>query len=103
MTPIVSRIVEWHCPNCGKTDQTMEARPHSRFHVCPRLHHLTAPMLQVGVKAKVTAQLRQDYEGQDAGRLTLADGKPIQSIITERDNGQDVAVFAAVASASGDI
>ncbi len=105
MTPILTRVIDWYCPNCGKTDQTREIKPHSRFHICPRLHGLTAPMLQAGVKAKVSAHLREDYEGADTGRLTLAPetGKPVQSIITERDHGQDVAVFAPIANASGDI
>ena len=98
----VSRIVEWRCPNCGKTDQTREAKPHTRMHICPRLHGLTAPMLEVGVKAQVTAKLREDYEGEDAGNLRLADdGRPYMSIVTLRDHGQDTAVFAPLATAKG--
>jgi hypothetical protein len=100
----ISRVVDWYCPNCGATDQTRETKPHTRMHICQKLHGLTAPMLQAGVTAKVTAIPRQDYEGPDAGRTTKGDdGRPYMSVVTERDHGQDTAVFAPVANASADI
>lgn len=95
---LVSRIVDWHCPNCGKRDQTKEARPHSRFHVCPKLRGLTAPMLQAGVRAKVEVREREDYVGKDRVQ-TDAEGRPVMSVVTTRDNGQDTAVYAPVAIA----
>jgi len=93
---LLTPIQNWYCPNCGKSDQTSEARPHSRFHVCPKLRGLTAPMLPAGTAAKVEAVERQDYVGKDVVQ-TDENGRPVQSVVTTRDNGQDTAVFAPVA------
>ncbi len=95
---IIEAIHDWYCPKCGKTDQTKEARPHTRFHTCPKLGMLTAPLLPAGTKAKVIANERQDYVGGDEVRLD-ANGRPIMSITTERDDGTDAVVFAPTARA----
>jgi len=88
----------WYCPNCGARDVTREIRPHSRFHTCPRLGMLTAPMLPEGMKAKVEAHEREDYIGSDLVR-TDEDGRPIMSVTTEREDGTDIIVFAPTAVA----
>jgi hypothetical protein len=93
----IETVREWYCPNCGLRSQTREARPHSRFHVCPKLRGLTAPMLPVGTSAKVTAHEREDYIGTDKVQ-TDANGRPVMSVVTTRDNGQDTAVFAPAAT-----
>ena len=95
--PLLSNVRDWYCPNCGKTDQTVEARPHTRFHTCPKLRYLVAPMLPAGTKAKVEAHEREDYVGTDVVQ-TDGDGRPVMSVVTTRDEGTDVAVFAPVAS-----
>lgn len=96
MTPLLKTVRRWYCPNCRKEDTTTDARPHSRFHVCPKLGNLTAPMVPAGTSAKVTAHEREDYVGSE--RVTLdANGRPVMSIVTERSHGQDVAVFAPMA------
>lgn len=91
-------ITDWHCPNCGLQDRTREVRPHTRMHTCPRLHGLTAPMLTARTRAKVEAVERQDYVGNE---LVQTDdrGRPMMSVITTRDNGQDAIVFAPTALA----
>lgn len=89
----------WYCPNCGKEDVTHEARPHSRFHTCPRLHGLTAPMLPKGTAAKVEAVEREDYVGREIVRLDNR-GRPVMSVVTTRDNGRDTIVFAPTATGS---
>lgn len=86
----------WYCPNCDHKDVTEEARPHTRFHACSGLRGLTAPMLPAGTKAKVSAHEREDYIGNE--RVFLHDGRPVMSITTERDDGQDVVVFAPTAN-----
>lgn len=87
--------VEWVCPNC---DTVARSRPAlNRFHTCPGLRGLTAPMVPKGTKAKVTAHEREDYIGADKVRLN--EGRPVMSVVTTRDTGQDVAVFAPTASA----
>lgn len=93
-------MTEWYCPNCHQRGMTRETRPHSRYHHCPKLGGLVAPMLVVGTKAKVTAVERQDYVGKEHG-LVYRDGRPIMSVVTEREEGTDVMVFAPTARAEG--
>jgi hypothetical protein len=100
MTVLVQPVHRWYCPNCRLTDVTHEARPHTRFHTCPKLRGLTAPLLRVGTQAKVTIQEREDYIGTENVR-TDPDGRPVQSNITERNDGQDVTVFAPTATITG--
>ncbi len=95
MIPLLSAMTKWYCPNCPQEDMTTEARPHTRFHQCPGLQGIIAPMLPKGTKAKVTAVEREDYVGQE--NVRLQNGRPIMSVVTERDDGQDVAVFAPTA------
>jgi hypothetical protein len=99
MTVMIETVRHWYCPNCLLEDTTTDPRPHSRFHTCPKMGNLTAPMLPAGTKAKVTAHERDDYVGNDIVRLN-DDGRPVMSITTEREDGQDVVVFAPTATAS---
>ena len=100
--PILSNRREWFCPNCKQEDVTHEARPHSRFHVCPKLRGLTAPMLPKGMDAKVTVHEREDYVGNE-DVFRGPDGRPIMSIVTTRADGtNDAMVFAPTAHARGD-
>ncbi len=98
--PLIGAVHDWYCPNCHKTDQTVEIRPHVRFHTCPKLRGLTAPMLPAGTKAKVEAVERQDYVGRELVQ-TDESGRPVQSVVTTRDEGQDAIVFAPTATATG--
>jgi len=97
MIPILTPTQRWTCPNCPLEEVTHEARPHSRFHACKGLHGLTAPMVPAGTKCKVEVKEREDYIGTDVVRLH--EGRPVMSVVTTRDNGQDVAVFAPAATA----
>jgi len=95
-------VRHWYCPNCGATDQTRQVRPHTRYHTCPRLHGLSAPMVPAGSKARVYAREREDYVGQERVFLD-ARGRPIMSIVTERaDGSNDAMVFAPTATARAD-
>lgn len=91
-------VTDWYCPNCGATDQTKQAGPHTRYHVCPKLRYLTAPMVPKGTAAKVEARDRDDYVGSELVQTDPA-GRPIMSINIERDEGNDVVVFAPTATA----
>lgn len=91
-------IQNWYCPNCGKTDQTKEYRPHTRYHTCPKLRYLSAPMYQEGTKAKVVLNEREDYVGKDVPQVDPERGRPIMNITTTRDDGQDAMVFAGLAT-----
>lgn len=86
----------WECPNCPAEDVTREAQPHSRFHNCPGLAGLSAPMVPAGTKAKVEAVEREDYIGAEDVQYD-GNGRPIMSVVTTRDDGNDVAVYAPTA------
>lgn len=89
----------WFCPNCKFEDVTSEVRPHTRFHNCVALAGISAPMFPKGTKVKVTAVEREDYIGPDQLVRRDANGRPIMSVITEREDGTDVMVFAPTALA----
>ena len=94
---IIQPTHRWYCPNCPLEQVTYEARPHSRFHICPGLRGLTAPMLPAGTRAKVYARDREDYVGGEIVQ-TDAYGRPVMSVVTERADGQDAIVFAPTAT-----
>lgn len=87
----------WSCPNCTQTEVTYESQPHSRFHACPGLRGLTAPMVPTGVRCKVEAVGREDYVGCELVQYD-ADGRPVSAVLTTRDDGTDVAVLAPTAT-----
>lgn len=91
----------WECPNCTATDVTRTPGPHTRFHPCRGLRGLTAPMVPAGTRAKVVAHEREDYIGRELVQ-TDGEGRPVMSIVTTRDEGQDVTVLAPCATARSD-
>lgn len=97
--PLLVRESRWECPNCDFTDRTFEPVPHSRFHTCRGLHGLTAPMVPAGTRCKVEANDRDDYVGRDLV-TTDGEGRPVMSVVTTRDDGQDCAVYAPCATAT---
>lgn len=89
---------ELECPNCHLAERVRPLPPNSqRFHQCPALHGLTAPMILKGTDCKVVAREREDYlrgERQETGD----DGKPYMAVETiHADGHNDVAVFPGVA------
>ncbi len=98
---LISVERRWYCPNCPTEDVTNEARPHTRFHACKGLRGLVAPMVPVGTRAKVEAHEREDYINGEAVQLDPERGRPVMSVVTTRDDGQDTAVFAPSATGKG--
>lgn len=96
MPVILAPEQRWSCPNCTATDVTHEANPHSRMHACRGLKGLTAPMVPAGTACKVEAVERGDWIGKEDVTYD-GDNRPIMSVITTRDNGQDCMAFAACA------
>lgn len=97
MTTILPPTV-WVCANgCGASDRTPGSVP-NRFHTCPAIGGLTAPLVPEGSRARVRAVEREDYV---AGQLPQYDnaGRPMQSVITEHPDGSnDVVVLAPTAT-----
>jgi hypothetical protein len=97
MTVLLRPSRHWVCPNCKLEQVTHEARPHTRFHPCPGLKGLTAPMVEAGVHCEVVAVEREDYVGADRVQ-TDSEGHPWMAVVTKRDDGEDRAVLAPTAT-----
>jgi hypothetical protein len=96
--PLIYAYQDWECPECGMEERTPPLPPNAtRFHTCPRLHMLTAPLVRAGSDCKLVANEREDYLGEEIQR-TGDDGKPYMNVHTEHADGHnDLAVFAPVA------
>jgi hypothetical protein len=92
---------EWHCPACGLADRTAPMPPNaSRFHTCPRLASLTAPLVRGAADCTVEAVDREDYVGGE--HIQQADdGRAYMAVRTRHASGRlDCAVLAPAAIAS---
>jgi hypothetical protein len=88
---------DWYCPNCGIAERVAALPPGaSRFHTCPRLHMLTAPLVRAGARCSVVAEERADYLNGEI-QATGDDGRPYMAVRTIRDDGEDLAVNAGLA------
>jgi Zn-finger nucleic acid-binding protein len=97
MIPILQPPVRrWYCPNCKATAETRQINQ-VPGHLCPRLRGLAVPFLPVGVAAKIEARDREDYVGDELVQVD-AEGRPVMSIVTTRDEGQDCIVLAPTAT-----
>ena len=95
--PLLRSVHHWYCPDCQRrltTDSLLKVP----WHQCPRHGGLGFALLPEGVKAKVTAHEREDYIGKELVQ-TDENGRPVTSITTERDDGQDAVVYAPTARA----
>jgi hypothetical protein len=93
--------VHWSCPNCWVNVWLPLPPPgQAKFHVCPGLHGLTAPLIRDGDRVRVTAEERQEYLGREVQATGDDDGKPYMAVRTEHDDGHtDLAVNAGLAQA----
>lgn len=74
----------------------MQPTPH---HTCKGMKGLTVPMVLDGTKVKHEVIERGDYIGGEHVQ-TDGEGRPVMSVVTTRDDGQDCTVFAPTASLS---
>lgn len=95
--PLLIPEQRWQCPNCSLEQVTHEPEPHTRFHPCRGLKGLTAPMVPAGTRCKVEAVDRGDYVGRELVTVD-GEGRPVMAVVTTRDDGNDVAVFAPCAT-----
>lgn len=84
----------WVCPNCDRQEVTVGAD--NRFHTCPGLAGLLAPMVREGTRVSVRAVVREDYIGGEDLRYD-GEGRPVAAVVTEREDGLDRVVFAPTA------
>lgn len=94
--PVLSR--NWVCPNdCESWARTVDAT--TPMHRCKNMAGLLVPLVVAGTRCKVEAVERQDWIGDEQVQ-TDADGRPVMSVVTTRDDGQDCTVYAPVAVAT---
>ena len=98
--PLLRTQTSWECPNCAARHVTTGAAPHTPFHDCPGLHGMLAPYVPAGTRCKIEAVTRGDYAGGEQGLRYDGEGRPIMSVVTTRDDGQDCAVFPGAAIAT---
>ncbi len=101
MTALITAWQDWECPNCHQAERISPPLPANatRFHTCPALHMLVAPLVPAGTDCKVVAHEREDYLGREEQR-TGDDGKPYAAVRTVHADGHtDAAVFPGVAVA----
>lgn len=97
--PLLRAYDDWFCPNCGLEDRTPALPPGSaRYHTCPRLHMLSAPLVRAGTSAKVEAEERADYLGTEI-QATGDNGRPYMAVRTVFEDHDDLAVNAGLAYA----
>jgi len=87
-------VVKWSCPNC--TEYAVTIGQANRFHTCWGLAGLTAPMVPAGTRVKIEVREREDYIGTEDVQYD-GNGRPVMSVVTTRDDGQDCAVYAPTA------
>lgn len=92
-------IRDWHCPECKLTAQTNDDGKGVRYHPCAKARGLAVPMLLAGVKAKIVVNEWEDYIGGELVQRDPERGRPVRSVVTTRDQGQDTIVLAPTASA----
>ena len=88
----------WECVKCVATHVTREHRPHTPFHACRGMKGLTIPFVPAGTRCKVEAVERGDWVGTEMVQ-TDGEGRPVMSVVTTRDDGQDCTVYAPAATA----
>jgi hypothetical protein len=104
MPRILDAEKRWECPNCDAVEVTTKAEAHTRFHTCPGLGGLTAPMVPEGKKSKtrVKALVREDYVGKEDVHYD-DNHRPIMAIRTTREDGSyDTAVLASCVNSTGE-
>jgi hypothetical protein len=94
-------IRDWVCPECKKTDRTDDDGKGTRFHVCPKMRGLSVPFVLAGTKARLVLREREDYVGSEQVQLDPERKRPLMSLSTERENGNDLIVYAPAAQVGG--
>ncbi len=91
---------EWGCSRCTDTARTAAAQPGTPMHRCRGFSGMTVPFVEAGRRADVQLVPREDYVAGDMVQVD-AEGRVWAAARVTRDDGEDVAVYAPCATASG--
>ena len=91
------------CPNgCGTVAPDLVAGEvpvgsgAARLHDCPVMFGLAVPLVPQGTRAEARLAEREDYVGGEVG-IRYAEGRAVMGVSVERDDGNDVVVYAPTA------
>jgi hypothetical protein len=88
----------WHCKGCQAEAVTFDDS--TPMHYCNGMRRLLIPLIGVDLPAKITVVGREDYIGNEIQRSN--NGKPVQCVLVESEDGVDAYAYAPVATADGD-
>jgi hypothetical protein len=87
----------WHCKGC--TAEAVTFDDSIPMHYCGS-SGLPIPLTGIDLPAKITVVEREDYIGNEIQRKS-SDGKPVQCVLIETEDGVDAYAYAPVATAAG--
>jgi len=93
---MLTRGRTWSCPECNESAVTTDAK--IPMHTCRGMVGLMVPLVPDGVRAKHSRVDRGDYVGRDVVAVD-GEGRPVMSVVTTRDDGEDCTIYAPTASA----
>lgn len=87
----------WHCLGQGCESAAVTVDGKTPMHRCRAVAGLMVPLAPEGTRGKIEAVERDDWVGRELVQ-TNADGRPVMSVVTTRDDGQDCTVYAPTAA-----
>lgn len=86
---------QWQCNSCGRQHVTKASREGVQvpLHQCAGLAGTWVPFVPAKSTAVLRLQEREDYIGKDTP-FTDINGRPIQSVYTVREDGEDCHILA---------
>lgn len=97
MIPILKPVIrEWACLSCDFEDQTRGDVAGQRMHNCPKLGGMSIALVPKGTRGEHRVNEREDYVGSESVQRN-DEGRPIMSVVTVRETGQDCTVYAPTA------
>lgn len=102
MIPIIGEVREWEClsPSCDFTQTTKGPVTGQIMHNCAGTGGMSVPLVPKGTKGELRVVEREDYVGTESVQRN-DEGRPIMSVVTIRDDGQDCTVYAPTATGRG--
>ena len=91
--------IEFVCSMCdvARWQRMADGLP---MHACVPMGGLNTPLVRAGQAATHIVKVHEDYVGDKHGVTFDDEKRPIQSVVTVRDDGQDCTVFATTATAT---
>lgn len=86
----------WECLSCEAACASPGSDPRTPLHSCRGLKGLMVPMVSAGTRGKHVVNMRDDYVGSEDIQ-TDGEGRPVMSVQTVRDDGEDCAVYVPTA------